>query len=165
MYIKFNTKIQSTGFVLLQKNARVIVEKKGKVIFGKNIVIKESTIVYAKENSKIIFGNNTSTGHHTEISANNSIEIGNDVIMGAYTYITDSNHSYENENLPIRKQPMNIGKVKIKNNIWIGRNVMLLKDCEIGSNSIVGAGSIVSEKFDDNLVIGGNPASIIKVKE
>ncbi|HHD80490.1 MAG TPA: hypothetical protein ENK99_02625 [Campylobacterales bacterium] len=60
---------------------------------------------------------------------------------------------------------MNIGKVKIKNNIWIGRNVMLLKDCEIGSNSIVGAGSIVSEKFDDNLVIGGNPASIIKVKE
>ncbi len=160
--VKFKKNINSISIVLLQKNVKIIVEKGAKIYFGKNTLIKNNTIIYAKENSEIIFGDNSSTGHHSEISVSNSVKIGDDVIMGAYTYITDSNHSYEDKSLPIRKQAMTVGKVEIENNIWLGRNVMILKDSKIGSNSVVAAGSIVTKEFDGNVVIGGIPAKIIK---
>lgn len=131
-------------------------------MFNKNVTIKENSIVYVKKNAKITFGRDSSTGHNTEISSNNYIEIGNDVIMGAYTYITDSNHAYKDKKLPIRKQDMEIGSVQIGNNVWLGRGVMILKDSIIGDNSVVAAGSVITKKFEDNKILGGIPAKVIK---
>lgn len=160
--IKFNKRIKNSGFVVIQKNVQLIVEDGGVLIFDKNVTVKENSIIYVKKNAKITFGQDSSTGHHTEISANNYIEIGNDVIMGAYTYITDSNHGYKDKNIPIRKEDMEIGSVKIGSNVWLGRGVMVLKDSVIGDNSIVAAGSVVTKKFIENKILGGVPAKVIK---
>lgn len=160
--IKFNKKIKNSGFVILQKNVSLIVEEEGALILDKNVTIKENSIIYVKKNAKITFGHNSSTGHHTEITSNHHIEIGNDVIMGAYTYITDSNHGYKNKNTPIRKQNMEVGSVKIGSNVWLGRGVMILADSVVGNNSIVAAGSVVTKKFEDNKIVGGVPAKTIK---
>ena len=162
IYVKFNKSIKSNGIVLVQKNVNLRVELGGEIVFGKNVLIKEGSIIYAKKGSKITIGKNSSTGHHTEISANNYIQMGNDIIMGAYTYITDSNHGYKDSTLPIRKQPMESGKVIIEDNVWLGRNVMVLKDTNIGNNSIVSAGSIVTKEFKNNVILAGIPAKIIK---
>jgi len=131
-------------------------------MFDKNVTIKENSIIYVKKNAKVIFGQNSSTGHNTEISSNNYIEIGDDVIMGAYTYITDSNHGYKDKELPIRKQYMEIGSVHIGSNVWLGRGVMILKDAVIGDNSVVAAGSVVTKEFVENKILGGIPAKVIK---
>ncbi|HIP13842.1 MAG TPA: acyltransferase [Arcobacter sp.] len=162
LQIKLNKKITSNGFVILQSNVKLIVEEGGGIVFRKSVTIKEHSVIYAKKNAKIIFGDNTSTGHHTEISANTFIEIGSDVIMGAYTYITDSNHGYKDSTALIRKQAMESGKVSIGDNVWLGRSVMVLKDANIGDNSIVGAGSIVTKKFKNNVILAGVPAKVIK---
>lgn len=162
LYVKLNHRIKYSSIVLIQKNVKLIVENGGEIVFGKHVVIKEGTVIYAKKDAKIIIGNNTSTGHNTEISANNYINIGYDVIMGAYTYITDSNHSYKDKNIPIRKQPMNSGKTTVGNNVWLGRNVMILKNANIGNNSVVGGGSVVTKKFENNLILGGVPAKVIR---
>lgn len=160
--IKFNKRIKNSGFVVLQKNVQLIVEEGGELMFDKNVTIKENSIIYVKKNAKITFGQNSSTGHHTEVASNNHIEIGNDIIMGAYTYITDSNHGYKDKELVIRKQNMEIGSVKIGNNVWLGRGVMILKDSIVGDNSIVAAGSVVTKKFEENKILGGIPAKTIK---
>lgn len=160
--IKFNKRIKNSGFVVLQKNVQLIVEEGGGLMFGKNVTIKENSIIYVKKNAKITFGHNSSTGHHTEISSNNYIEIGDDVIMGAYAYITDSNHGYKDKDLPIRKQDMGMGSVKIGNNVWLGRGVMILKDSVVGNNSVVAAGSVVTKDFENNKILGGIPAKVIK---
>jgi maltose O-acetyltransferase len=160
--VKFNKNINSNTIVILQKNVKLIIEEGGEIVFGKNVVIKENTTLYAKKNAKITFGDNTSTGHHTEISANISVEIGSEVIMGAYTYITDSNHDYRNSNLPIRKQGMLAESTVVGNNVWIGRNTMLLKGSKIGKNSVVAGGSVVTKKYNGNIILAGIPAKIIK---
>lgn len=160
--VKLKKRVFSKGLVFLQRNVRIIVEQNSKLILGENIVIKEGSTIYAKKNAKIVVGDNTSTGHHTEISANNNIRIGSDVIMGAYTYITDSNHGYEDFGIPIRKNPMEVGETTIGSNVWLGRNAMLLKDSRIGDHSIVAAGSIVTKRFPNDVIIGGIPAKIIK---
>lgn len=48
-------------------------------------------------------------------------------------------------------------------NVDVGSNVVLLGDITIGSNVIVGAGSVVLKSFPDNCVIAGNPARIIRL--
>jgi len=55
-----------------------------------------------------------------------------------------------------------IGSVKISKNVWIGNNVTILKNSEIGENTIIAAGAVVSGKFPKNVIIRGIPAKIIK---
>ncbi len=53
---------------------------------------------------------------------------------------------------------VNIGKY-----CWIGMNVMILPGVELGDNTIVGAGSVVTKSFKEGYcIIAGNPAKIIK---
>ena len=52
--------------------------------------------------------------------------------------------------------------MKIGGNVWIGNNVIILKNSSIGDNSIIAAGAVVSGSFHANVVIGGVPAITIK---
>lgn len=51
----------------------------------------------------------------------------------------------------------------IGKNVWIGNNVTILKNSEVGDNTIIAAGAVVSGKFPANVIIGGVPAKTIKV--
>ncbi|MEN8884906.1 MAG: acyltransferase [Winogradskyella sp.] len=162
MKVKFRRNVISIGRVNLGSGVKIVVEANAYIKFGDNVTIKNNTTIYAKKNSKITFGNNTSTGHDTEISANKSITIGSDVIMGANTYITDSNHGYSMTGIPFREQPMEIGSVEIGNNVWLGRNAMILKGSNVGSDTVVAAGAVVTKCFPENIILGGVPAKVIK---
>lgn len=54
-----------------------------------------------------------------------------------------------------------IGRVVIGDNVFIGRQTILLPNTKIGNNVIVGAGSIVTKNIPDNVVAAGNPARVI----
>ena len=54
------------------------------------------------------------------------------------------------------------GKTVIGDNVFIGMNSIILMGSKIGSNVIVGAGSVVSGRIPDNVVVAGNPARIIR---
>jgi len=112
------------------------------------------------KNSRIKLGNNISTNNNICLCAANYIEIGNDTLLGQYVSITDFEAHGIMPNQ--RKQIGYIGKTIIGNNVWIGSNVTILKDSEIGDNSIVAAHAIVSGKFPSGVIIGGVPAKIIK---
>ena len=51
----------------------------------------------------------------------------------------------------------------IGKNVWIGLGCKVLKGSVISNESVVGAGSLVSGSFfENNVIIAGNPAKIIK---
>ncbi len=53
--------------------------------------------------------------------------------------------------------------VNIGNHVWVGSNVLILKDVSVPDNTIIGAGAIVTKSFDTkNIVLAGIPANIIK---
>jgi acetyltransferase-like isoleucine patch superfamily enzyme len=57
----------------------------------------------------------------------------------------------------------NISKsVVIGKNCFIGANAILMPGVTLGDSVIVGAGSVVTKSFGDNIIISGNPAKIIK---
>lgn len=160
--IGLNKGVKLNGTPSIRSNVRIIVEKGAFLKIGKNVRIEHDTVIFCKKGSRLSIGDNTSTGHHTEISCYNSIEIGDDVIMAPYTYITDSNHSWGLKGLSIKDQPMVAGITKIGSNVWLCRGSMVLKDARIGNNSIVGANSVVTKIFLQNCILGGVPAKVIK---
>ena len=66
---------------------------------------------------------------------------------------------YSNHNLTI----LDCAKVTFGDNVFIGCNCIILKGTQLGDNCIVGAGSVVHGIFEDNCVIAGNPAKVIKM--
>lgn len=57
----------------------------------------------------------------------------------------------------MKKRPIIIG-----DGCFIGSNSIILKGTNLGKNCVVGAGSVVSSSFPDNVIIPGNPAKMIK---
>lgn len=54
-----------------------------------------------------------------------------------------------------------IGKVKIGSNTFIGAGSIVLPGVSIGDNCVIGAGSIVRKDIPDGCVAAGNPAKVI----
>jgi maltose O-acetyltransferase len=54
-----------------------------------------------------------------------------------------------------------IGPITIHKNCFVGSNSTILMGVEIGENSIVAAGSVVTKSVPPNTIVAGNPAAVI----
>jgi acetyltransferase-like isoleucine patch superfamily enzyme len=110
---------------------------------------------------EIKIGDNCSIGEETIIHAGESVEIGNNVLMGARCYINDTNHDIKNTDKPIVMQGWSAKKIIIEDNVWLGVNVTILDGVKIGRNSVVGAGAVVTKDVPANVVAAGIPAKVL----
>ena len=58
-----------------------------------------------------------------------------------------------------------LAPVRIGNNVFIGKNAIILPGVSIGDNTIIGAGSVVTKSIPDGCVAAGNPAAVIRTTE
>ena len=52
--------------------------------------------------------------------------------------------------------------IHVGNNVWIGGNVTVLAGVNIGDNSIIGAGSVVTSDIPENVISAGVPCKVIR---
>lgn len=114
----------------------------------------------------ITIGNNAHLGRECHISAINEIVIGDNLLTGKNLYISDHAHgkvdAADIDIPPIKRKLYSKGKVSIGNNVWIGDNVSILPGVQIGDNVIIGANAVVTKDVDNNWVVAGTPARMIK---
>lgn len=124
---------------------------------GLNLIgINRVSIIATKaEGANISIGDNCGFSG-SSITSFLSIEIGNKVMFGANTFVTDSDWHPEDSRSGPPKQ------VRIHDNVWLGLNVVVLKGVSIGENTIVGANSVVTKSLPANVVAAGNPCRVIK---
>jgi len=53
--------------------------------------------------------------------------------------------------------------IEIGDNCWIGGHATINPGVKLGHNVVVASGAVVTKSFGDNVVIGGDPAKVIKV--
>lgn len=112
----------------------------------------------------IVLGRNSNLGHRSWIASDTVI--GCNVVMGPEVTILSQNHAFLDITKPIIEQGSSPKKpVKIGDDVWIGTRVIILPGVEIGSHTVIGAGSVVTKNVPDWAVIGGNPAKIIKMRK
>jgi len=173
VFMKFN-KVQYGEDLNLIGLPVIFKQKKAELTIGDNCTIKsdflsnlvglyQRTIIVAREEGKIHIGNNVGISGAT-IYSKESIKIGDYTNIGGNVKILDHDfHPIEAEARKRNDMTM-VGKraIIIGENVFIGCNSIVLKGTEIGDNSVVGAGSVVSGKFPANVIIAGNPARILK---
>lgn len=53
-------------------------------------------------------------------------------------------------------------EVTIGNNVWIGGNTVICPGVHIGSNTVIGAGSVVIKDIPDWVIAAGNPCRVLR---
>lgn len=133
------------------------------VVLGKNTSIEcTGSLSYVGVGVKI--GKRTTFGCDCFFGAAGGIEIGTDVIAGQYIRFHSENHNFNDTSVLIRKQGVSHKGIKVGDNCWIGSGVVFLDGAEIGNGCVVAANSVVTKKFSDNVVLGGVPAKMIKMR-
>ena len=95
--------------------------------------------------SSTIIGYGFYIGHGICITINGQTIIGNNVNVSQFMNIGTN-----------KKTPAKIG-----NSVYIGPNTCLVEDVIIGSNSTIGAGSIVTKDVPANATVVGSPARVL----
>ena len=88
------------------------------------------------------------------------VTIGDDCLIGPqcglYTAVHPMDSSLRAQNY-VKGEPITIG-----DRVWIGGHCTILPGVTIGSNAVIGAGSVVTHDVPDNAVVAGNPARILR---
>lgn len=124
----------------------------------------EIVVLSASEKSEVqsglVIGSYTALGSHCNIrAAGGRIEIGSNCLIGQNVALIGSNHQVA-KGILYWKAPWEWNKtgVKIGENCWIGAGVTVLPGCEIGDNSVIAAGGVVTRSVPENEIWAGVPA-------
>jgi acetyltransferase-like isoleucine patch superfamily enzyme len=132
--------------------------------FGENCRISRGAVVWFEDDNCSLQVGSKTTMVEVHIAVT---EPGSKVTIGAECMFandidlrTGDSHSVIDINTGERlNYPDNI---LIGQHVWIAPHTVILKGVSVGENSIVATGAVVTKSFDSGVIIGGNPAKIIK---
>ena len=147
----------------LLRDSNIFIKGNNDILYiGDDCVVNNTSIILDNEDAEIKIGNKTSIAKAQIVSLEPyKIEIGEDCMLSYDIEIrnTDSHKIYDKDT----NKRINEGKsVNIGNHVWLGMRAVILKGVNIGNNSIVAGGSIVTKDVKANTIVSGSPARQIK---
>ncbi len=108
----------------------------------------------------IVMGNNFYANHNLVILDCAEVVFGDNVFIGPNCGFYTAGHP---EDFAVRNQGLEYAKpIKVGSNVWIGGNVCVMPGVTIGDNTVIGAGSVVTEDIPSGVVAAGNPCKVIR---
>ncbi len=135
----------------------------GNVRIGGRFVIRGHVApceISADGNAQLLIGDRVFLNQGVVIAAKESIEIGDDTLIGDFSAIYDSNWHQLDPSHPDKPRPVTIGK-----NVWLGNGVLVLPGSEIGDHTVVAARSVVKGSLPARVLAAGNPAVVVRQLE
>lgn len=149
--------------IIIEKGVTIVSNTKGNILG-----INHPTILATlHQDAKIKIGKGSGLSGASLVAVD-SISVGENVGVGANCNIFDSDfHAVDSESRKEQKGVADIRKakyapIKIGDNVFIGIGVYILKGVTVESDTIIGAGAIVTKDIKSKTVVGGNPAKFIK---
>lgn len=137
--------------------------------FGKNLSVQYGVTLISEHFcvGKITAGDNILLARNCDIDITGDIEIGNNVgiLEGAkiLTHAHDSYHFMKDSDLIPFSNRAYKTNLKIGDNVSICAHAVILPGVgEIGENSIISAGAIVNRPVPANVIVAGNPATVVR---
>lgn len=166
-----NADIEISGTASIGAYRRISLKHGSRLKIGDNSIIQGSIITEHPE-AEVIIGSRTFIGGSRVISASKII-IGDDVLISwGCTIVDHDSHSISwskrsSDVLDWAEKQKNWhhvtrGLIHIQNKVWIGANVIVLKNTTVGEGAVIGTGSVVTKNVPAWTVVGGNPAKVIR---
>ena len=106
---------------------------------------------------RMTIGKNVTINKGATILSPGKVVLEDNVLIGPEVKIVTVDHDlYDRHNL------FHFGQVTIKENAWICIGAIICPGVTIGKNAVVAAGAVVTKDVPNDVVVGGNPARIIK---
>lgn len=116
---------------------------------------------YCDYGSHIEVGKNFFVNYNCMILDVAKVTIGDNCFMAPNVAIYTAGHPIYPD---VRSAMWEYGKqVTIGDNVWIGGNTVICPSVHIGSNVIIGAGSVVTKDIPDWAVAAGNPCKVLRM--
>ena len=114
---------------------------------------------YTAGGSEIRIGRNVFVNQNCTFYDLGGLDIGDDVMIGPNVSLITAGHPLE----PSQRRRATVGKpIVVERNVWIAAGATVIGGVTIGENSVVAAGSVVTQDVPANSLVGGNPARIIR---
>lgn len=131
-----------------------------KELFGKSDGAFVNPPFYCDYGSHIEVGKNFFANYNCTIIDVAKVMIGDNCQMAPNVAIYTAGH-------PVHPASRNTAyeygiEVTIGDNVWIGGNTVIVPGVHIGSNTVIGAGSVVTKDIPDWVVAAGNPCRVIR---
>ena len=97
-------------------------------------------------------------GERTWIHNQDKVIIGDNVAFAHDVFITTGSHDIYKTMYVVTKP------IKINDGVWITSRCIVTMGVEIGANTVVAAGSVVTKSLDPGCIYGGNPARFIRYR-
>jgi acetyltransferase-like isoleucine patch superfamily enzyme len=93
------------------------------------------------------------------IVAADRVEVGADCVLGSCEV---RDHLPYSESPADRRRPGEAKPIVIEENVWIGGQVSVLPGVRIGRDSVVGIHSVLFDDVPAGVIVGGNPARVLR---
>lgn len=120
--------------------------------------VKSGTILKTYAGS-IHIGPRTSIGEYNVLTGHGGLTVGAECMFGPYVFVNTASHIVEGQD-SFRFQGEAAVGVQIGDNVWLGARCSVLDGVKIGSDTIVGAHSLLLKNLPNNVLAFGQPAAI-----
>lgn len=122
--------------------------------------------VYMEPNIRFDYGYNTHVGENFFANFDCTILDVCEVRFGDNCMLAPGVHIYTATH-PLHPAERNSGReyakpITIGNNVWVGGSAVINPGVTIGDNAVIASGAVVTKDVPENVVVGGNPAKVIK---
>lgn len=170
--------IQVGSRIQLCGNGNRVVLEKGSILLNSLVKIQgDNNMVILKAHSyvsgaelwledihcELSVGERTFVGHHSHLACTENgsrLIIGNDGMISSNVQIRtgDSHSIIDLDGIRINQAQ----SVVIGDHCWLGEGAKVMKGVTLEGDVIVSTGAIVTKSFENNVLIGGTPAKVLK---
>ena len=135
----------------------------GRLVVGEGTLLEPGCWLTLAPEARIRIGQGCFLNRGTMLAALEAIEIGDHVMFANNCFVGDSDHRYDDPDVPITWQGfVPRGPVKIGSNCWFGVNCVVTSGVTIGDRCVVGANSVVTRDIPPGTVAAGAPAQVLR---
>ncbi len=131
------------------------------ITLGNGVFLGRNSIVHCK-NGDILIGDKANIGFNCDITSSGHVEIGEKVLIAAYSYIIGGGHDFSRADISVMDQKREAKGIRIGAEAWLGAGVSVLDGVTVGAGAIIGTGAVVNDDLPPNSIAVGIPARVIR---
>jgi acetyltransferase-like isoleucine patch superfamily enzyme len=133
----------------------------GSIRIGRNCTVHDFAMILTY-GGDVLIGDDCSLNPFAIVYGAGGVRIGNGVRIAAHTVIIPANHRSGSDDVPLHMAGIVAQGITIADHVWLGSGCRILDGVRIGTNAVVGAGSVVTRSVADNVTVVGVPARPIR---